>query len=72
MIKLIISLSKDNLELNLLIDNHLPLIEAVKTGNSKIVDMILDAGADPNIPYDEFPLNIACREGHIDIVKNTT
>lgn len=47
-----------------------PLIKAVGTGNKKLVEFFLDAGAElynPNHPF-EPALNVACKNGNMEIV----
>ena len=48
-----------------------PLIEANKKGNFEIVKLLLDKGADPNLPNEqgELPLVEAGKKGNFDIVK---
>lgn len=46
------------------------LHKAVKTGNSRLLQILLQAGADPNIVINcETPLHIACRQGSLDLVQ---
>jgi hypothetical protein len=47
-------------------------MEAVRDGNASTVVQFLDAGVDPNlnsIHYNVRPLDLACSEGHLDVVK---
>ena len=47
-----------------------PLISACLHGNIKIIKMILDAGADPNLRVSGYiPLDIACTNGGVNTIK---
>ncbi|KAH8118535.1 cyclin-dependent protein kinase inhibitor [Phellopilus nigrolimitatus] len=54
-------------------DNYTPLMYAVLKGNTECVQILLDEGqADvgpPSAAHDLIPLSLACRVGHIEVVK---
>ncbi len=55
-------------------DGFTLLMERILAGDTKRVFMLLEAGADPNIPckinqWEQMPLTVAASEGHLEIVK---
>ena len=47
---------------------HPPLVYACMQGNTSVVKLLLQHGADVNIRSDETPLTAACKHGHLEVV----
>ena len=58
----------DGVDIDYRLEGKTPLLVAALDGHREIVDLLLEAGADPNAPGDETPLLVAAVGGHGEIV----